>query len=141
MADESGLFRASIENVHPQADGEYETNLINQPLTGDEWHLIKKISGVRPGDLDEAVRAIDYDLIVAFGMILLRRNGKKIPVEMLMAAPAGNIILDFGEDDAGPPEVSETPSSRNEESASSGKPSNGTGDHPETTPAPTGSPG
>lgn len=129
-------------------DGEWE---IDGDFTNRDLNDIKKISGVRAGELQEATEAGDNDLVVAIAWIALRRNGKTGPgvLDALWDAPAGaRITVDFTtpegkEDDAGPPEQtpSGSPNEPGDASKSSGETSSDAGDHPEKTPPATGHPG
>lgn len=53
-------------------------------LNGHELHLIKTMSGVRAGELEEALEAGDFDVILAFAAVALRRAGRKVPSEALL---------------------------------------------------------
>lgn len=91
----------------PPFDGDYE---FDTTFTNQELHLIKQETGVRAGELVEALLAGDTDLVVAIAAILLRRSGKGDPrttLPLLWEATVGLITLDFSkeiaEDDALPP--------------------------------------
>lgn len=93
-------------------DGTYELDL--DTLKGRELHLVKKVSGVRLGEMESALLADDYDLYVAFSAIVVVRSGKvakegaHLVAESLMEQEAGAITATWtadAEDDAGPPEV------------------------------------
>jgi hypothetical protein len=128
-----------IEGLSPLADGEYE---FDWDFTNRDLHEIKQISGVRAGELEEAGKAGDNDLIVAVAHIVLHRYGKDIPLDVLWDAPAGaKINFDFSEDeakvdaaaDAGPPSQpkteSESPETLSGASETSGNGSSNDGDH------------
>jgi hypothetical protein len=98
-----------IKGLGPVWDGEHEFDL---DLTNRDLHEIKQISGVRAGEFEEAFEAMDNDLVVAVASIVLRKHGKRAPLDVLWDAPLGAIKLDLDEaetveDDAGPP--SQTP--------------------------------
>ena len=133
----------------PPFDGDYPIDLNH--FTNKELHTIKQLSGVRAGELEEALDAGDNDLILAFAVIALERSGRSMPkqaVDVLWNADFGKFTLVIPDDedaDASPP--SQTPSandendSDNEKNESSGKGSNGAGDaHQETDRSLTGSP-
>lgn len=132
-------------------DGAYELDF-EQVYSGHELHLIKKLAGLRLGEIQEAVKAGDYDLYVAFAVIALWRAGKVQrdraleAADVLLEAPAGSIAFE-DEDDARPPEQTPTNSSgdsgRQDESSESLSPdSSGAGDdHQETTHERIGLPG
>lgn len=108
----------------PGLDGEYELDTDNRPFNGNELHEIKRISGVRAGELGEALAAVDYDVIMAFAAIALNRAGKSFSMLDLMDAPIGRVVFKPGtdpeedeeQDGQSPPAPQEPPS---EEPASS----------------------
>ena len=122
-------------------------------FTNRELHTIKRLAGIRAGELEEAFEAGDTDLILAFAVIALERNGIQVgkqAEEELWNAPLGKMQLvieedEPAEDDAGPPAIpnssGETLSGGDENKPSSGVVSNGDGASPENDPSPTGSPG
>ncbi len=55
-------------------DGDYDADISS--FTQRELHLIKKESGVRAGEIQEAFEAGDSDLVVAIALIVLQRAGK-----------------------------------------------------------------
>jgi hypothetical protein len=89
----------------PEYDGEYEFDADH--LTNGELHTIKKISGVRPNEFDDAINAADNDLFVAFVVIALERAGHQVDMRVIWAARTECFDIDLtgeeGEDDADPP--------------------------------------
>lgn len=69
-------------------DGEY-------PFEGDftmrELHTIKRISGIRAGELDEALNAGDTDILVAITVIAMERAGQKGIEDDIWNAKPGSI--------------------------------------------------
>jgi hypothetical protein len=139
------MLRIEIEGVAPY-DGSYDLDT-GRVFNGHELHLIKQISGLRLGEIDDAAEAEDYDLVIALAVIVLWRHGKTdkknapLLAELLLGADGGKIKLTGV--DASPPD--ETPSESNAEqnanSESSSPALNGTGDGlPETSPISTGVP-
>lgn len=137
-----------IENLGAY-NGDHEMEL--ESLTNRELHTLKKISGVRAGELDEAFEAGDNDVLVAFLVIVLERKGHKpVNVDVIWDAPGGSIdfITDEEEkqqaDDAGPP--SQEPSepaadvSENENNDFSGDRSSNVSALPVSDPSRTGAP-
>ena len=138
----------------PPFDGEYPIDLSS--FNGRELHEIKKLSGVRGNELGEALLAGDYDLLIAFAVIALERNGRKVPAEALFEAEIGRIVLDedpatVPEGDARPPDSSPTLNgtlslsgdeiSAKPSSETSGSDSSTNGDPSPNAPTRTGSPG
>lgn len=87
----------------PGLDGEYELTL---DLTLRELSQIKKLSGIRAGEINEALQAGDSDLFVALTVISLQRAGKQFDPESIWDATDANldIVIDEPEGDAVPPE-------------------------------------
>lgn len=82
-------------------EGSWDLDVGNQPLTNGELHTIKKISGIRAGEIEEAFSAGDNDLMVSLASIALTRAGKPVPIHVLWDAPAGSSIV-FTDDDPEP---------------------------------------
>lgn len=59
----------------PAFNGEYPIDL--EAFTMRELQIIKRMSGVRAGELSEAFAAGDSDLILAIAVIAVRRNGRQ----------------------------------------------------------------
>lgn len=87
-----------ISGVALGVDGEYPLDAAS--FTGDELHLIKQVSGVRAGELAEALGAHDYDLVVAFATIAARRAGRQVDPALLSAAAVGAISVNFDDEEA-----------------------------------------
>ena len=62
-----------VTGVGPAFDGEYPLDIGS--FTMREFQIIKRISGVRGGELSEAFNAGDMDLMVALAVIAVRRSG------------------------------------------------------------------
>jgi hypothetical protein len=129
-------------------DGEYDLDI--SKFTGDELHTIKQIAGVRGGELSEALQAGDYDLVIAFAVIVLRRAGKTVDPKEISAAEVGAITVDLqtGQEVEARPPGSAPPSGSESLSGDSNVPSAAThpsglsssngGDPLPSLPAPTG---
>jgi hypothetical protein len=127
-----------IEGVPPY-DGEYE---LDMNFTNRDLHTIKQISGVRAGDLNDALEHKDLDLVVALAVNALRRAGKPIDMDVLWDSEAGKILLVADDDADPPPQPNGQPNGKpNEPPGSSGNTGPVTGDaSPESDPSSTGSP-
>lgn len=121
------MDKIKIEGVLPY-DGEYDLDV--SYFTNRELNIIKRLSGVRAGELDEAFGAGDNDLIVALAVIALRRAGKTAAEDAIWDAPSGKItfVADEVEADADPPVIPSSLRSDGEKPASSGNGSLDDGD-------------
>lgn len=88
-----------IQGLQPY-DGEYELELSG--LTNRDYHRIKQLSGVRAGELPEAMKAGDIGVFVAVTEMILKRNGfPEVNVDALWDAPEDCFqILETAEDAA-----------------------------------------
>lgn len=59
----------------PAFNGDYPVDISS--FTMRELQIIKRMSGVRAGELEEAFKAGDTDLLLAIAVIAVRRNGKQ----------------------------------------------------------------
>jgi hypothetical protein len=98
----------------PGLDGEYELDASS--LTNREFRTIKKLSGLRPREIEDAIVNADVELVVALAKVALERAGRgDVPADLLWDAEAGQIVIDFDageepdEGDAGPPEIPPSP--------------------------------
>jgi hypothetical protein len=73
----------------PPYDGEYPID--DSGFTTAEYHQIKQISGVRSGELQEALAAGDAAVAVALTAITLQRNGKVVQLGLLWEAKEDDI--------------------------------------------------
>lgn len=115
------------------ADGTYILNP-EEAFTNRELHRIKLMSGVRMGEIDDALGAGDNDLLVAFTAIALTRSGKTVPDDALWDAPPGAVrfVVPKVEADARPPALTPiaSPANESERQPISGDDSSSTGDSP-----------
>ena len=116
-------------------NGEYPIDL--GYFTSRELHTIKKLTGLRVGELDDAMAAGDSDVLVAFGVLALQRNDKRVDEDALWDAPAGSITIVIPEDDA-PPLDSEPLASSSGSTTSSGDDTQSVSESLENVPNPTG---
>lgn len=101
------MDKVVIEGI-PGYSGEYEFDT-SRVLTHGEMHIVKRIAGVRAGEVDDAIAAGDTDMVIALAVIALKRSGKQVVEDMLWDAPTGSITYVGEGDDADPP--AEAPSS------------------------------
>lgn len=82
-------------------EGEYE--LDQDAITMGDLKIIKRVAGVRAGEIDEAVNAGDVDVIVALAMIAMKRSGLAHWAgfeQAVESVPIGELKLDYvGSDD------------------------------------------
>ncbi|CAB4173693.1 hypothetical protein UFOVP1186_19 [uncultured Caudovirales phage] len=102
------MLQISITGVVP-FDGTYPLELSIGQFNGRELHVIKTISGIRMNEIEDALDAGDYDLIVALAAIALTRDGRVQPdqtirsAKMLLEANIGSIaVSDEASDDVPP---------------------------------------
>lgn len=100
-----------------------------------ELHTIKRIAGVRAGQLFDALEAGDSDVIVAAAIIALERAGKTVDENDFWKADSGSIQLVPDSQ-----EVPTTPPQGGEQTGSSGDATTPSSESQETDPSPTGSP-
>ncbi len=88
-----------LVNGLPPLDGRYSFNLVAMvnpgfpdSLSNREGHELKRMSGVRIGELQDALAAGDNDVLVAFAVLILRRHNKRFDEERLWDAPMGSAI-------------------------------------------------
>ncbi len=90
-----------IEGIQPY-DGTYEFSL--DGFTNRELHRIKKLTGLRAGEFEDAFGALDNDMVVALAVVILERSGVTVRDDILWDAEAGGIRLEFeGVVEDGPP--------------------------------------
>lgn len=125
-----------IEGLGAHYDGEHKFDITY--FTMGELHTVKRIAGVRPAELVEAIGEADAGVVVALATVALQRNGVHVVERQLWDAHAGSIRLELDNDDepaeevdARPPDVSPT-SSGTDSSTSSAPEAND--------PSPTGTP-
>ena len=111
-------WKLIIEDVAPPIDGEYELDLETfvQSLKNKDLRRIKLMTGVRAGELQDALQSGDNDVMVALVAIFLERENKVFPEDVLWEAQAGAVRFEQVEvADASPPPISD---SRNASSSS-----------------------
>ncbi len=90
-------------------------------LTQRELNDIKVVSGVRAGELIEALFANDRAAVVGLTVVILKRNGIAATPDDLWDTRADEIVLDFGQAaDADPPTQTASEGKPSESETSSG---------------------
>lgn len=119
----------------PPYDGEYPIDF--ETLTMGELHTLKRVAGVRVGEIGDALAAGDSDVVVAFALIAMQRAGKEVDEQAIWKATIDSISVEIADrGDAVPPAgaASEPPTS----SGSSSEPPSD--ENPENDPSFTGVP-
>ena len=80
----------------PGVDGEYD---LDGGFTARELHEIKKATGLRGGEVQEAAEAGDFDVMMAFTMIALQRNGTPERMDLVWDAPIDSYVLELDTSD------------------------------------------
>ena len=98
-----------IDGIHG-FDGTYEMS-DDIGWTNRELHIIKRISGVRAGEIVEALQAGDNDVIVAIAVIAVRQSGKDWQAfeTVVWESESGSIIVPDKEDDDAVPSIPSPP--------------------------------
>jgi hypothetical protein len=104
----------------PAFNGEYPFEI--ESFTMRELQIIKRISGLRTNELDEAIEAGDNTLMLALAVIAVRRNGREWEAfeKLAWESEVGDISLEVDEevaDEAAPL----TPPKQNDSDAESGE--------------------
>lgn len=128
-------------------DGEYDVDF-SQEFTNGELHSIKKHTGITAGQISEAFKTKDNDLLVALAIVALERNGlAPVDVDALWEGPVGAIVLQIEDrpkeepDPTKPQPPADTGNEpKPETDERSGSSSSTTGDRRENDPSPTGPP-
>lgn len=84
-----------VSNLAPHVDGTYELDWTQ--LTNRELAEVKRISGIRPTEMLDALLASDAAFACAMAIIAARRHGKLIPEDVILDSVGGNIKFDFTE--------------------------------------------
>lgn len=116
-----------IEGVPPH-DGEYEIDFTS--LDMDEFHLIKRLTGIVAGELEDALARIDTDVFVGLAAVVIQRSGKRITANVenqLWKAKLGQIRVKL-EPDSPPVMSQKTPPSSTDEPEQPTEPTSSSGD-------------
>lgn len=112
--------KLTVSGLSAHLDGEYEFDIADLlsiggkgALTNRESHRIKQMAGVRAGELEDALRAGDTDVLVAIAAVVLARAGKTVDEDLLWDAPImSGLRFEIGGDDGPPAEAPETGTER-----------------------------
>ena len=102
----------------PPWDGSYEFESF--AFTNRELHKIKLLSGIRAGELIEALDANDTAAYVGVAVVVLERHDVRLDPDDLWNAPVGSVRIDLGDvgDPPTTPAVEGEPSERTTSSGS-----------------------
>lgn len=107
------MSKVVVKGIAPQIDGEYD--LVTVDLwTHDEWHRVKKLTGLKVSDFVAAndEQEADADVLFALGVIACERAGKMNPERLLKLGRLGQIDVVAAEEEGGeeesPPEEPST---------------------------------
>lgn len=121
-----------VTGVSPAVDGSYDLPTL-EALTHGDLRLIKRESGVRAGEIEEAFAAGDSDLLVALTLVALKRSGKEIPAELLWESELGAIDVRVGDEDVPPAQTPDSDASESGQPESSGPSSSEPGEPSQAT--------
>jgi hypothetical protein len=68
-------------------------------LTGREFGLVKQVTGLRAGEVEEALDAGDVELVLVLAVIAMRRAGKEVDVEDLLDLPVGEGTIEIRDEE------------------------------------------
>jgi hypothetical protein len=114
-----------IEGAAPW-DGRYEFSDFG--FTNRELYRIKQLSGIRAGELIEALEANDTSAYVGVAMVVLGRVGKMPDPDTLWNANVGSIVIDLDGGVADPPTPPDSGGETSDGDGSSGSSSSPDGD-------------
>ena len=113
----------------PPHDGEYELDLSS--INMEEFHMIKRLTGLVAGEVEDALMRIDTDVFVGLAAVVIQRSGKRVTQNVenqLWKSPLGALSVRL-EPDAPLAESQKTPESSSDEpepqSAATGSSGNG----------------
>lgn len=90
-----------ITDLDPSINGEWN---LEPPFDLEEYHEIKRLTGLRSNEIADAFSAGDLDLNLAWAWLALRRAGKAVNIRILWKAKAGQILLRFPDPEPEPEE-------------------------------------
>lgn len=73
---------------------------IPESFTYRELQTIKTVTGLRPGDFENALTSGDPDIVIALAVICSGRAGHKITPDMLLDLEVGAISVDDDEEES-----------------------------------------
>lgn len=94
--------RIVIEGIPPY-DGDWEFDA--SYFTMREFHTIKKVTGLRGGELSDAIESGDMDVVVGLAVVALQRNNIDVNPERIWDAKGGSISFIADEGDVDPPDL------------------------------------
>jgi hypothetical protein len=113
-----------VKDIGPTIDGEYDFDA--GTLTYRDFRTIKRISGIRRGEIEDALIADDTDAVLALAIVTLQHHGKVVDEEMLLDNTLGTVQLVLEAPEPDPPLLSPADGeSANDESQSDSSNSSG----------------
>jgi hypothetical protein len=137
-----------LTGIRKGVDGEYPCDIVGmltvghpEMLTYREGHRLKNMTGIRAGEVDEALAKGDTDLVIGLAAIVLARDGKTVSDDLLWDAPMeAGIQLVLGEREAEEePDESPLPETSPTGSSDASSPTSGSNGETDTA-SPTSSP-
>ena len=68
-------------------------------FTFREMHVIKRMTGLRAGEIYPALMAGDTDVAAAFALTALRRQHPRASEDEILDLPLDEVVIDFGEEE------------------------------------------
>lgn len=84
------MHKVTIDGIDAY-DGEYELDI--EQLTNGDLHTIKQLTGLRGGEIDDAIDAMDNDVVVGLAAVAIKRSGKPLVPQLLWDAKVGAIQI------------------------------------------------
>lgn len=90
------MSKIVIEGVGPGYDGEHDIDFTK--LTNRDYRTVKRVSGLRAGEFENAIVTRDLDLVVGLAIVAFAHEGKVCDEDVLLDAKAGTVRLLIGDE-------------------------------------------
>lgn len=134
-------MKLTIMRAGQVAPSEYP---IPRDWTWREMHVVKHVTGLRAGEITEAMESGDSDVAVAFAIVALCRTGeidaKNLRQAEMLMDELEDVLLDMKEDETSPPAEEEPPAADAPAAVVDQPPSTSEGSSSSTTPEESGAP-